>query len=189
MSGWLALAEGAKELGGAFLNDYFDRKAFGRSAAFSREQMQNAHQWEVADLRAAGLNPILSAGGSGAKGGSVSQPRTVSKMNSVLASLQAAENIELTRAQVKESSAKAMLLDQQAITEQDKQFDTAASTALKKSQQKKVMEEAKKISASAFIEDKKREGLETIEGFLMDMLKPTTAKQYNRELQNLRTGK
>jgi len=31
------------------------------SRGFTKEQLQNRHQWEVADLRAAGLNPILSA--------------------------------------------------------------------------------------------------------------------------------
>lgn len=40
------------------------------SIAFEREKAQNAHQWEVEDLRKAGLNPILSAGGSGASIGS-----------------------------------------------------------------------------------------------------------------------
>lgn len=35
--------------------------AFDKQAKFTREIMQNRHQWEVDDLKAAGLNPILSA--------------------------------------------------------------------------------------------------------------------------------
>lgn len=37
--------------------------------AHQKEAMQNAHQWEIADLKAAGLNPALSAGGNGASTG------------------------------------------------------------------------------------------------------------------------
>ncbi len=53
-------------LGG--LGEYFStasanalqREMFDRQMAFNREVMQNRHQWEVADLKAAGLNPLLS---------------------------------------------------------------------------------------------------------------------------------
>lgn len=37
-----------------------------QSNAYQKEFAQNAHQWEIQDLKKAGLNPILSAGGSGA---------------------------------------------------------------------------------------------------------------------------
>lgn len=38
-----------------------NREMQERNIEWEREQLQNKHQWEVADLRAAGLNPILSA--------------------------------------------------------------------------------------------------------------------------------
>ena len=52
---------GAFNLGSSALSAYFNWK-------HQKEVMQNRHQWEVADMRKAGLNPILSAGGSGAPG-------------------------------------------------------------------------------------------------------------------------
>ena len=83
-----------------------------------KEAMQNGHQWEVADLRKAGLNPILSAtGGSGASTGGLNVPQidTSGISNSARAAFEGIQlenqleqqraNIALTRQQTKQSFA------------------------------------------------------------------------------------
>lgn len=60
-----ALLGGALDIaGGIFAADMQNSATEGfqqANIAWQRDQLQNKHQWEVADLRKAGLNPILSA--------------------------------------------------------------------------------------------------------------------------------
>jgi len=74
-----AISAGSNLLGGILRNRAAAASA-DKSMEFQRWMAEHAHQMEVSDLRAAGLNPILSAtGGSGARasGGATYDPENV----------------------------------------------------------------------------------------------------------------
>lgn len=54
-------------IAGTMLSNSASKNESRRNRRFQAVMAKNAHQFEVKDLIAAGLNPILSAGGSGAK--------------------------------------------------------------------------------------------------------------------------
>lgn len=62
---------GLAGLAGSALSAHMADKATDKQISWERERAQNAHQWEVDDLKAAGLNPVLSAGGQGANTGGI----------------------------------------------------------------------------------------------------------------------
>lgn len=97
---------------------------------YQKEFAQNAHQWEIEDLKKAGLNPILSAGGSGASasGGGVNsasvQSAGVDPLSAGIGIWQGIEQAQNTAkdanlkdAQAKNTEADTLLKEAQKLTE------------------------------------------------------------------------
>lgn len=98
-------------------SNYQANKAWSRQ----KQAAQSAHQWEVADLRAAGLNPILSAtGGNGANLPSVAVAQNAnSEAPNIIGMMSALQGIRNQEQQERVLKAQENLLRTQAYREID----------------------------------------------------------------------
>lgn len=111
---WLAAA-GA--IGGGAANVGLSSARGKTNWSRTKRMMQKRHQWEVKDLRAAGLNPILSAGSAPSMG---SPPNTVDKdmskpMDQILSQRLGEKTIENIEARTKLTTAQERILGPAAL--------------------------------------------------------------------------
>ena len=124
--GGAILGAGASLLGGVLANKQ-QQKQFNANYELAHDQLYKQHQIEVADLRAAGLNPILSAnGGNSSFGASAggSYENLGSAANSGYMAAQQAKNLEAQNAAI----------DANIIKTKAEAQNVIADTALKQAQ-------------------------------------------------------
>ena len=120
------LLSGAGSLGSGILNFGQQKEMQQRQFDFQERMSSTAHQREVKDLRAAGLNPILSAmNGSGAStpSGGMGSINTPDYGAAIREGVTAAAQLGRTKAETN-------FINQQAMTEQNKRENFDAQSAL-----------------------------------------------------------
>lgn len=155
---WPALAAAAITAASSMANQRSANKNATANAnaanAFTKEQWLNKHQWEVSDLKAAGLNPILSATGGGSPASSAMASTQMADIGSAIssgasaartASLVSAEKDKIRQETATSEASASTLKSQQQLNEATIRNNTALATT----QAAKNVAEAKYLNTQA----------------------------------------
>lgn len=145
-----AIGAGGALLGGVISSAFGSHEA-SKNRDFQRTMSNTSHQREVGDLRAAGLNPILSArhGASTPPGASAQSGDFSGIGSSALQGLALASNLKLQDAQARDLNSAAAQKDFQTLdgwyTQEQRLLQMRASTELSTAQRRQIDEDIMRI--------------------------------------------
>lgn len=109
----------AGDIGGAFLQNEFNKGRMKDQYMYAKQMYENRYQWQMEDMRKAGLNPMLSANIGAGGVANVGLPSSTAPMagSSAVNAYKMNEANKLLRAEIKKKKAETSMLNHQSLSE------------------------------------------------------------------------
>lgn len=166
-------------------------QAIKKQIQWEREKANKAHQYEVNDLKAAGLNPVLSAQGSGAQMGSISTPVPdfSGAANAINSAINIARQEKVDKANIDNTDADTALKQQETINKGVEKGAIEASTAKTMSELNLLRQQMNKIQSDIQLQTAQIEGIRS-NNSLNEKQKDRIISEINKnKIENKRTLK